>query len=133
MRPHFEIIDDQEKYLDGILSGEPNLFLQGWAATHAPAANGWIDDEFRCTLWAGSAPVLCTDDLEAEIAAAQELQATDPAAANDAWTQIEHGLVEDAVWAPLTNSVSTFVVSERTENVQVHTQWGILLSRVWVR
>jgi hypothetical protein len=33
----------------------------------------------------------------------------------------------------LTNSVSTFVLSERMENVQVHTQWGILLSRVWVQ
>jgi hypothetical protein len=32
---------------------------------------------------------------------------------------------EDAVWAPLTNAVSTFVGSERTENVQVHAQCGI--------
>jgi YVTN family beta-propeller protein len=131
MRPQLRIVHDLDEFLDGVFNGGPHLYQGGWAGT-PPAASGWIDEGFRCT-WAGSAPVLCTEELEAEIAAAQELQPTDPAAANDAWSGIEHGLVEDAVWAPLTNAVSTFVVSDRTENVQLHPQWGIMLSRVWVQ
>ncbi len=46
---------------------------------------------------------------------------------------MEHGLVEDAAQAPLTNPVATYVVSTCTGNVQVNPQWGILLSRLWVR
>jgi hypothetical protein len=31
------------------------------------------------------------------------------------------------------NFVATHAPSERTENVQINPQWGILLSRVWVQ
>jgi ABC-type transport system substrate-binding protein len=64
---------------------------------------------------------------------ALQLQVSDPGAANHAWTDIEHQLVEEAAQAPLTNPVFTQVVSARTENVQVHPQWGLLLSRLWVQ
>ena len=64
---------------------------------------------------------------------ALQLQATDPAAANSAWTELDHQLVEEAIVAPVDNGVSTFAVSTRVGNVQVHPQWGILLSRVWVQ
>jgi hypothetical protein len=40
--------------------------------------------------------------LASRIDEAQRLQATDPAAANSAWIEIEHQLVEDAIWVPLT-------------------------------
>jgi ABC-type transport system substrate-binding protein len=59
--------------------------------------------------------------------------AKDPGASNRAWTNIEHQLVQDAVWAPLTNPVFTNIVSARTGNVQVNPQWGILLSRLGVK
>ena len=61
------------------------------------------------------------------------LQASDPAAANSAWIEIEHQLVEDAIWVPLTNHADTYAFSARTENVQVHPQWGVLVSRLWVQ
>jgi ABC-type transport system substrate-binding protein len=76
---------------------------------------------------------LCSDTLDAQIEQAQRLQATDPTASNSAWIEIEHQLVEDAAWAPLTNLVSAYAFSARTENIQVHPQWGILLSRLWVK
>jgi hypothetical protein len=31
------------------------------------------------------------------------------------------------------NPVSAYALSARVENVQVHPQWGILLSRLWVQ
>jgi len=67
------------------------------------------------------------------MADAENLQTTDPAAANRAWTEIEHRLVEVAVWVPLLNPISTFAFSERVGNVQVHPQDLVLLSRLWVR
>ena len=66
------------------------------------------------------------------IAEAKQLQATDPAEANRTWTQIEHQLVRDAVWAPLSNPITTYAFSSQVENVQVHPQWGPLLSQIWV-
>ena len=76
---------------------------------------------------------LCIPSLDAQIEEAQRLQATDPAAANSAWTEIEHQLVDDAVWAPMTNPVAAYAFSARVENIQVHSQWGVLLSRLWVQ
>jgi len=56
-----------------------------------------------------------------------------PGSANRAWVDIEHGLVEQAALAPVTNPVTTHAVSARVENVQLHPQWGLLLSRLWVQ
>jgi ABC-type transport system substrate-binding protein len=64
---------------------------------------------------------------------ALRLQQTDPAAANSAWTDLDHQIVEEAIVAPVDNQVSTFAVSARVGNVQVHPRWGILLSRLWVQ
>ena len=105
--------------------------MGGWATTYS-GAGGFIDDEFRCER-PSNASGLCTSSFEEKITEAQRLEATDPAAANQAWIEIEHQLVEDAVWAPLINPVSTYAISARMENVQVHPQWGILMSRLWVR
>lgn len=131
MRPRLEVVDDTDEYFEGVFRGRPHLYLGAWITGYAVGAGGWIDQSFRCD-FAGIAPLTCTE-LDATIAEAQRLQSSDPAAANDAWTEIEHGLVEDAVWVPLLNGVSTIVVSERTGNVQVHPVWGVLLSSLWVQ
>ena len=51
----------------------------------------------------------------------------------DEAADIEHGLVEQAALAPVTNPVTTHAVSAHVENVQLHPQWGLLLSRLWVQ
>ncbi len=63
---------------------------------------------------------------------APELQATDPAAANRLWIEVEHELVNQAIWAPLMHPADGFAFSERAGNVQAHSMWGVLLSQVWV-
>jgi ABC-type transport system substrate-binding protein len=75
----------------------------------------------------------CSETLDAQIDEALLLYASDPAAANRAWADIEHELVEGAAQATLTNPVTTHAVSARVGNVQVNSQWGILLSRLWVQ
>ena len=110
---------------------DPHVYLSAWGTDYLRAAD-FIESQFRCGANA-NASGLCDERLDARIEEAKQLQLTDPAAANAAWIEIEHGLVEDAVWAPLTNPVATNVFSARVGNIQYHPQWGVLLSRLWVR
>jgi ABC-type transport system substrate-binding protein len=64
---------------------------------------------------------------------ASALQTTDPGAANRAWAEIDHQLVDAAVQAPITNPLQTLAVSDRVENAQIHPQWGLMLSLIWVQ
>jgi len=114
-----------------VYGGKAQTYLFGWLAGF-PGAGDFIPPQFVCGA-PSNASGLCDESLDAAIERAQRLQATDPSAANRTWIQIEHRLVSDAVWAPLANFGDTFAFSARTENVQVHPQWGILLSRLWVQ
>jgi YVTN family beta-propeller protein len=131
LRANLKIVHHVEEYAGGIYAGERQAYLFGWAPDY-PRASNFIEPQFRCAAF-GNASGLCSESLDARIDDAEQLQASDPAAANRAWTAIEHRLVEDAVWAPLVNPISAYAFSARTENVQVHPQWGILLSRLWVQ
>ena len=132
LRADLKIVHDGEAYFGAIFGeGKPQTYMSGWIKDYPRAAN-FIDAQFRCGA-GGNASRLCSESLDAQIEEAQQLEATDPAASNRAWVEIEHQLVEDAVWAPLTNPVAAYAFSARTENVQVHPQWGILLSRLWVQ
>jgi YVTN family beta-propeller protein len=140
LRAELKIVHDVEaKYWGAIYPptgspgspDHPQVYLSGWIQDY-PGAGNFIDPQFSCGGFANTTG-LCSESLDAQIDDALRLYATDPGASNRAWTDIEHQLVEDAVWAPLTNPVSTNAISARTENVQVHPQWGILLSRLWVQ
>ena len=137
LRADLKIVHDVEKYFDTIYEapagsqGHPQVYLSGWGSDYLGAAT-FIADQFRCGSPFNTSG-LCSDSLDAQIEEAQRLQATDSTASNSAWIEIEHQLVEDAVWAPLTNPVAAYAFSARTENVQFHPQWGILLSRLWVQ
>jgi peptide/nickel transport system substrate-binding protein len=137
LRAELRIVHDGQEYMDAIYAQPPGskiyrqVYIGAWGQTY-PGAAGFIDEFFRCYI-PSTVPITCTEGLEAAIDEAQRLQPIDPSAANNAWIDIEHGLVEDAVWAPLMNPVSASVFSDRVENVQVHPQWGILLSRLWVQ
>jgi peptide/nickel transport system substrate-binding protein len=128
-------VEEIEPYFDVIYGrphdNPPNFYLSGWATDYLGAAN-FIETQFRCGAGA-NASGYCSDRLDARIWEAKQLQVTDPAAANTAWIEIEHQLVREAVWAPLTNPLTPYAFSSRVGNVQVHPQWGLLLSRVWVK
>ena len=120
----------------GVIFGQPHdnpphVYLSGWATDYLGAAN-FIETQFRCGAGANVSGY-CSDRLDARIGEAKQLQVTDPAAANTAWIEIEHQLVREAVWAPLTNPLTPYAFSARVGNVQVHPQWGLLLSRLWVQ
>ncbi|MEO8424880.1 MAG: ABC transporter substrate-binding protein [Actinomycetota bacterium] len=132
LRAKLHVVHDLDAYFGAIYGGRaPQLYVSGWIADY-PGAGGFIDVQFRCGAPSNAAD-LCTLSLDRAIAEAQRLQASDPAASNERWIQIEHGLVRDAVWVPLTNPLFTYAFSDRMGNVQVHPQWGVLLSRLWVK
>ena len=131
-----EIVHDGDEYAapiyaPGTGSDRYQVFIAAWGPTY-PGAGGFFDEYFTCGI-PPQAPITCTKRLDAAIEEARRLYANDPPAAHAAWVQIDHGLVEDAVWVPLTNPVSPYAFSGRVENIQVHPEWGILLSQLWVR
>ena len=135
LQASLEVVPGDRKYFGTIYAvsapDHPEIYMSGWFADY-PAAGNFIQPQFTCGGFVNSSG-LCDEDLDAAIAEALALYATDPGSANRAWIDIEHGLIEDAQQAPLVNFVATHALSERTENVQIHPQWGILLSRLWVQ
>jgi len=109
----------------------PQIYISGWISDY-PGAGNFIEPQFGCGSF-GNPSGWCDEALDRRIDEALLLYTTDPGAANRAWAEIERGLVEDAAMAPVTNPVFTNAVSARVENVQVHPQWGLLLSRIWVQ
>jgi YVTN family beta-propeller protein len=132
-----EIVQDADAYFDAHYQevpgsrAHPQLFMGGWGSDYLGAGN-FIDPLFSCDSGA-NAYGWCDEDLDARIDEAFLLNATDPGASNQAWADIDHQLVEEAAFAALTNPVTTHAVSARLGNIQVHPQWGILLSRLWVQ
>jgi len=137
LRANPKIVDTIDQKLAAIDTGEAQAYLGGWISIY-PIASDFIKPKAWCSPashhfgW-GPYSGFCSESLNAMFKHALRLQETDPAAANSAWADLDHQIVEDAIVAPVDNPVSTFAVSARVENVQVHPQWGILLSRLWVQ
>ncbi|HET9248667.1 MAG TPA: ABC transporter substrate-binding protein [Actinomycetota bacterium] len=146
LEPELEILHSATAYFGRILPPaggapgtpagtprHPHVFLSGWIADYLGARN-FIEPQFAC----GEAGFAnghgwCDATLEDRMDEAAALQVTDPGAANRAWREIEHQLVDAAVQAPITNPLLTHAVSDRAENVQLHPQWGLMLSLIWVQ
>lgn len=140
LEPRLEVVHDADAYFPRIYlpngagtRRHPHVFLSGWIADF-PAAQNFIDAQFACgDRGFGNPSGWCDEAMDARVDETQLLYATDPGAANRAWTEIEHDLVERAVQAPLTNPVTTHAVSDRVGNVQVNPQWGLMPSLMWVQ
>ena len=61
------------------------------------------------------------------------LVATRPQAAGSLWARIDRKLVDRAVWVPLINEHGIDFVSARVRNYQLHTYWGLIADRLWLR
>ena len=104
--------------------------------------SGWYDiprtassllTEFKCAAEFSSISFFCDRRVDARIAKALELRATDPDAAVVLWTSIEREIVDLALWVPLFTPGHATVVSERVGNYQRNPALGVLLDQVWVR
>ena len=124
-------VEADPRFQEGMKTGEPQGFFLGWQPGY-PSANEFLAPSFECGSSANFTG-FCDETIDAQMEEARRLQATDPAAANQAWTEIEHQLVEDAAWVPLANPVTNYSLSTRVGNVQVNPMLGILFSQLWVR
>jgi peptide/nickel transport system substrate-binding protein len=97
-----------------------------------PSASGFISLLFRCGAAANLQP-FCDREFDRAIAEAQRLTPIDPAAANEAWAELDRELVDRAITLPLVNSVRSYAFSDRVGNAQINPQFGLLLSRLWVQ
>ena len=74
----------------------------------------------------------CDDKLDAAIDAAGTTEASDPAAGNEKWTEVDRMVTDLALWAPLLNEGSDFV-SARLGNYQFNVAVGFLADQAWVQ
>lgn len=108
-----------------------HMFDNGWFAD-IPGSSGYITPLFGCG-GPGNYGGVCDEELEDAMARAQRHAIEDPATAHDAWAEVDRMLVDRGFAVPLVNTVSSNAFAERVGNAQIHQQWGVLLSRIWVR
>jgi ABC-type oligopeptide transport system substrate-binding subunit len=105
--------------------------LGGWA-TDYPAESGFVRPVFGC-----DAPFnwgrFCDPQIDARMLKAARLATTDPSRSHELWSQIEHDLVDRAVWVPLVNLRLVTLASQRLGNFLLSPAWGPLIDHMWVR
>jgi YVTN family beta-propeller protein len=110
----------------------------GWYVDFASAAP-FLRDLFSCSSFVPenasnrNLSAFCDSEIDATMARAAEMQASDPVRANALWSEADRALVDQAAAAPLVNQHAVGFVSERVGNYQLHPQWLTLLDQLWVR
>lgn len=145
MRVDLRVLKEEGAYFDAIIPpkglpgrpgspAHPHVFLNGWLSEY-PAAGDFIPPQFHCDELVGwfNGSGWCSKPIDAKMEDALQLSLAEPGEANRAWAAIDRELVDEAVSVPLTNPVYTHAISDRVENVQINPQWGVLLSRLWVK
>jgi YVTN family beta-propeller protein len=127
---------------DGRLTWRPGrqAGVQGWGAGDYPSTNN-VFLSFLCSSKAsyGNYPGLCDRQLDAQVARAQSLETTNPAAAAGAWRTADRMLTADAPWLPMKVFVSTDFVARRVGNYRYcwlsggSGMTGACLDQLWVR
>jgi YVTN family beta-propeller protein len=122
-----------EKYFSTVYgpSQRSRMAFLGWVTDYA-AESGFITPTLTCDSPSNDSH-FCDSRIERRIEKATRLQVTDPSAAHDLWSSIEHDIVDRAPWVPLGNRYWVNLVSRRLGNFQVNPQWGPLVDQMWVR
>ncbi len=60
------------------------------------------------------------------------LQASDPAAANAAWADVDRMITDRSPFLAYANPRDLYFVSDRVGNVQINPQWQLLVDQLWV-
>ena len=117
--------------------------IGGWIADY-PSANDVLF-QFLCSSYTtnpatnGNPAGICDRHLDAQVARAQSLETTNPAAAAGAWHSIDRMLTDEAPWVPMKVTLSTDFVARRVGNYKY--SWlsgssgmtGACLDQLWVR
>jgi YVTN family beta-propeller protein len=132
-----ELFPDYLEYA-GNSRNRAQLGTMGWYAEFASAAL-FLRDLFSCASFLPenesnrNFSAFCDPRVDAKMARAAQIQASDPVQANALWAQADRMLVDRAAAVPLVNQHIVGFVSERVGNYQLHPQWLTLLDQLWVR
>jgi peptide/nickel transport system substrate-binding protein len=139
-RSSLRVFADFEKFI-GYLADSRNqaqLGTAGWQAD-ALAASNFLRPLFTCAAFVPKSAAnlnlseYCDESLDAKMAKAAALQASDPVRADDFWAEVDHELVDQAVAVPWGSPSDRVLVSERVGNYQSHPLWGTLFDQLWVK
>jgi ABC-type oligopeptide transport system substrate-binding subunit len=128
------VVRDEKVWLNSVYRPDQNgieMFMIAWYADY-PEPGGFIGLLFACGAPANNGG-FCHPAFDDAMAEAGRLALTDPAEANNAWAELDRRLVKEAVWVPLGNPIRADAFSKKVGDVQIHPQWELLLSRVWVQ
>jgi YVTN family beta-propeller protein len=110
----------------------------GWHADTLTASN-FLQPLFTCAAFMPRSPAnmnlfeYCDARLDANMARAAALQASDPVRADELWAKVDHELVDQAVAVPWGSPSDRVLVSKRVGNYQSHLLWGTLFDQLWVK
>jgi len=140
-RASAKVIDYRDPDSFGALADSrrrPQIAWFTWFQDH-PTPSNFIDLLLSCRSFVPRNPAnlnlaeFCDRAIDADIRRAYSLQQSDPAAAGEAWSRIDHELVDRAPWVPLYNPRTVTALSARVGNYQYHPFWNVLLDQLWVR
>ena len=121
--PYFALSTD--KRTRGVQAG-----MMGWFDLPR-AASFLLTADSTCA--SSNLSFFCNAAVDAEIARALKVEATDPDAASALWARIEHDVVDLAPQVPLFTPSHLSIVSKRVGNYQYNPEWEILFDQLWVR
>ena len=114
------------------------LSPSGWLADFA-ATGGFVVGSLNCASYNrdnsenSNFAEFCDPAIDREIARAQSIETSDPAAATQLWTEVDRALTDEAPWVTFANGAVFQVKSPRLGNYQYSPQWRTLLDQLWVR
>ena len=103
--------------------------MMGWFGV--PRAASFLLTGFTCK--PRNLSFFCDRRVDAEIARALKLEATDPDAAQALWTKVERDVVDLAPRCRCSPRRTSNIVSKRVGNYLYNPEWGILFDQLWVR
>jgi DNA-binding SARP family transcriptional activator/ABC-type transport system substrate-binding protein/streptogramin lyase len=123
--------------------GDPKRRAQagwaGWIRDYTSAAD-FIRPLFTCSGISAGDPTattnysrLCEVGIDRRVRMAEQLQQSDPVAAQTAWGAADRVIVDQAAAVPFANNLALTLLSRRTGNYQSNSEWGVLLDQLWVR
>ena len=102
-----------------------------WVPDYA-APSSYLPQFFGCNGGSNRKHYFCDPRLDRRMRRASVLELADPASAAALWENIDHELVDRAVWVPTVNVGVTELVSRRLRNYQYHPVFGFLAAQAWL-
>jgi peptide/nickel transport system substrate-binding protein len=121
-------------------AAEDRLHVQamfsGWSPDY-PTDAGFLVAPLSCATtnadFGGNFSEFCDPAIDREMAQAEDLDESDPAAAARLWEKVDRDITNAATWLSFASGQDIELISKRVGNYQYNPAIGTLLSQLWVR